>query len=172
MELSGWWPRKSMSFYMWLVEQISLKTEQSSHSGLILTWWGTGGGNDRHWLLVTFIMVELKFHLLVVGNINPMEEVNKKSKQWLTKKKACYSWCFSSNTVNPSVHTIYKKKKKAFLQCLSSVSDNLNCVEVDLLASQRICEKCNFPWIPKQGRRVEIYSTAYQEMTCDFSSWV
>lgn len=59
-----------------------------------------------------------------------MEEAKNQNNDW---KKACYSWCFSSNTVNPSVHTIYKKKEKKksfFLQCLSSASDNLNYVEV------------------------------------------
>lgn len=100
-----------------------LKTELSPHSGLILTWWGTGGGDDRHWLWLLSDTAELKFHLLVVANINPVEEIKKI--KTTTDKKACYSWCFSSNIVTPGVHTIYKKKekkKKAFLQCLSSVS--------------------------------------------------
>lgn len=42
---------------------------------------------------------------------------------------------FSSNTVNLSVRTIKKKKKNAFLQCVSSVSDNLNSVEAGPSAS-------------------------------------
>lgn len=63
-------------------------------------------------------------------------------------RQSCCSWCFPSNTANPSACTL--KKKKCFFCSVCLVSDNLNSVEVGLSASQRIYEKCNFSWISKE----------------------
>lgn len=87
---------------------------------LILTWGGIVGDTDRHWLLVSFVKAELRFHFLVMANINPTEEINKKIKIITEsfKKRSLSFLMFSSNTVNLSVRTIKKKKKNAFLQCV------------------------------------------------------
>lgn len=66
----------SVSFYMWPVKEISLKTKHSPNSVAgVNPDMMKNSCNDRHWL---FVMVELRFHFLTVVNINPMEEINKK----------------------------------------------------------------------------------------------
>ena len=76
----------SVSFYMWPVKEISLKTKHSPHSVAgINPDMMKNSCNDRHWL---FVMVELRFRFLTVVNINPMEEINKKQKIVTEQKKS------------------------------------------------------------------------------------
>lgn len=107
----------SMSFFMWHAGQIplNLSSPLTPWPVLILTWCGRAGDTDRHWTLVSFVMVELRFHYLIVANINLIKAITESFKK--KKRRSC---CFSSNTVNPSVYTLKKKRFFFFfLQCLS-----------------------------------------------------
>lgn len=48
---------------------------------LILTWCGRAGGTDRHRPLVSFVMVELRFHYLIVANINLIKAITESLKK-------------------------------------------------------------------------------------------
>lgn len=67
----------SVCLYMSLAEQISLKIKQSSYSATSVN---PLEGTDRHWLVVSFFMAELKFHSPLAANVNPKEEINQKIK--------------------------------------------------------------------------------------------
>lgn len=137
----------SMSFFMWHAGQIplNLSSPLTPWPVLILTWCGRAGDTDRHWTLVSFVMVELRFHYLIVANINLIKAITESF-----KKKSVVLVVFPAIQLTP-VCTHLKKNVFFFFFCsVCLVSDHLNSVEVGLSASQRIYEKCNFSWISKE----------------------
>lgn len=145
MEFSKWWPLHV--FFHVACWADPTEPEQSPHSltsvnpDMMRQSWG-------HWQTLdisSFVMVELRFHYLIVANINLIKAITESF-----KKKSVVLVVFPAIQLTPVCTHLKKNVLFCFFCSVCLVSDHLNSVEVGLSASQRIYEKCNFSWIPKE----------------------